>query len=197
MTKQKSIEKRIFSGNRKTAVAKLRLTLGKGKVFYNHLDSENLGLFHKLALAEPIRIHNQEMGEEIKYDFHIKTQSGGKQAQIQAARLAIARAILEVTGSETLRKAYVAYDRNMIVPDSSRATPRQEQRGRSHLDKQSSIDVLRLNYPQDVNDSLAKYSQCKFDMFHITGGILQLIKIKHRIMPYVSKNLYRADFNKI
>ena len=137
--KQKPIEKRIFSGNRKTAVAKLRLTPGKGKVFYNHLDSENLGLFHKLALAEPIRIHNQEMGEEIKYDFHIKTQSGGKQAQIQAARLAIARAILEITGSDTLRKVYIAYDRNMIVPDSRRKETRKPGDSKARAKRQKSF----------------------------------------------------------
>jgi small subunit ribosomal protein S9 len=120
MAKQRPLEKRIFSGTRKTAVAKVRIKTGKGDIFYNHLPHTELGLFHKLALIEPIRIHNQEMGEEPKFDFYVKTKSGGKEAQIQAARLAIAKTLLEITGSETLKKAFIKYDRNMIVPDARR-----------------------------------------------------------------------------
>lgn len=115
-----AIEKRIFAGKRKTAVAKLKLKAGKGKVFFNYLAASELGLFQKLALAEPIRIYEKELGGGLHYDFHIYAHGGGKEAQIQAARLALARAILAITGSETLKKAYVAYDRNMIVPDFRR-----------------------------------------------------------------------------
>ncbi len=110
----------IISGKRKTAVAKLRMKAGDGKIFFNHLPHTELSLFHKLALLEPIRIYQREMGEELKNDFHIKTLGGGRESQIQAARLAIARALLHITGSETLRRAFVSYDRNMIVPDARR-----------------------------------------------------------------------------
>ncbi|MFH1290445.1 MAG: 30S ribosomal protein S9, partial [Nanoarchaeota archaeon] len=37
-----------------------------------------------------------------------------------AARLAIARTLLVITGSDVLKKAFVKYDRNMIVQDSRR-----------------------------------------------------------------------------
>jgi len=114
------IEKRIISGKRKKAVAKLRLSKGSGNVFFNKLPHTLLGLFHKLALSEPLRIYEQEFEEPIKYDFYIKTSGGGRESQIQAARLAIAKALLAITGSETLRKAFISYDRNMIVSDSRR-----------------------------------------------------------------------------
>jgi len=120
MAKKIPIEKRIFSGKRKTAIAKVRLKKGTGKVFYNHLPSEELSLFHKLALAEPIRIYIQEIGEAPEFDFHVKTLSGGKEGQIQAARLSIARALVEISGSETLKKAFIRYDRHLIVQDSRR-----------------------------------------------------------------------------
>jgi len=120
MKSKKTIENKIFSGARKTAVAKLRVKPGNGNIFFNSLPHTELGLFHKLALMEPIRIHNQEMGEEPKFDFYIKTSGGGKSSQIQAARLAIAKALLEITGSETLKKSFIRYDRNMVVPDSRR-----------------------------------------------------------------------------
>lgn len=110
----------IISGKRKTAVAKLRVKVGKGNIFYNGLPYTELNLFHKLALAEPLRIYEQELGEGLNYDFYITTSGGGKEAQIQAARLALAKTLVIASGSEVLRKAYVVYDRNMIVPDARR-----------------------------------------------------------------------------
>ncbi|MFH1290680.1 MAG: 30S ribosomal protein S9 [Nanoarchaeota archaeon] len=118
--KTKSPEQMIFSGKRKTAVAKIRVKPGTGKVVYNHLPHTDLGLFHRLALSEPIRIYQQVLGEEPNHDFFIKTKGGGKESQIQAARLAIARTLLVITGSDVLKKAFVKYDRNMIVQDSRR-----------------------------------------------------------------------------
>ncbi|MBU0761330.1 MAG: 30S ribosomal protein S9 [Nanoarchaeota archaeon] len=114
------LEKTIFAGKRKTAVAKLRIKPGTGKISFNYLPHEELGLFHRLALLEPIRIYQNELGEEVKYDFIIKAHSGGKESQIQAARLAIARALLAITGSDVLKKAFIKYDRNIIVQDSRR-----------------------------------------------------------------------------
>ncbi len=111
---------RIIAGKRKTAVAKLRFKVGTGNVYFNHLPSAELPLFHKLALAEPLRLYEQELGDPLKVDFHIKAMGGGKEAQIQAARLAIAKALLYITGSETLKKTFIKYDRNMIVADSRR-----------------------------------------------------------------------------
>lgn len=115
-----SPDKMIFAGKRKTAVAKLWLKSGTGKIFYNFLHYMELGLFHKLALSEPLRIYQQELGDELKYDFYIRTSGGGKEAQIQAARLAVARALLYISGSDVLKKAYIKYDRNMIVQDARR-----------------------------------------------------------------------------
>jgi len=131
--KNKSPEKIIFSGKRKTAIAKVRVKAGSGKVFYNHLSHEELGLFHRLALSEPLRIFKEELGEEFEYDFFIKTRGGGKEAQIQAARLAMARALVTLSGSEVLKKAYVKYDigeRKLV----SREIVRRGRRDRSRLD---------------------------------------------------------------
>ena len=110
----------IISGNRKTAIAKLSFKPGTGKIFYNKLPHTELVLFHKLSLSEPIRIYQSELGDDLKHDFHIKTIGGGKEAQIQAARLAIAKALLYITRSDTLKKAFIKYDKNMIIPDSRR-----------------------------------------------------------------------------
>jgi len=110
----------IISGKRKTAVAKLRIKEGNGNIFFNSLSYTEMTLFHKLALAEPMRIYEQELGEGISYNFYITARGGGKEAQIQAARLALARTLVFISGSEVLKKAYIAYDRNIIVPDARR-----------------------------------------------------------------------------
>ena len=128
----------IISGKRKTAIAKLRFKDGTGKVFYNGLISTELNLFHKLALAEPVRICEQIIGP-VKHDFFIKTLSGGKEGQIQAARVSIARALVLLNNnSEILRKAYIAYDRNIIVQDSRRKEARKPGDSRARSKRQKS-----------------------------------------------------------
>ncbi len=138
-TKQTPNEKIIFSGKRKTAIARLRLKPGTGKVFYNFLPATELSLFHRLALAEPIRIYVNELGQQLTCDFYITTTSGGKEAQIQAARLALARALLEITGSDVLKKAFIKYDRNMIVPDSRRKETRKPGDSKARAKRQKSF----------------------------------------------------------
>ncbi len=128
----------IISGKRKTAVAKLKIVEGNGRILYNLLPHTELSLFHKLALQEPIRIYQDELGPELFHDFHITTNGGGKEGQIQAARLSIAKALLHLTGSETLKKAFIKYDRNMIVPDARRKETRKPGDSKARAKRQKS-----------------------------------------------------------
>ncbi|MDO8509184.1 MAG: 30S ribosomal protein S9 [Nanoarchaeota archaeon] len=128
-----------ISGKRKTAVAKLKVKEGTGKIFYNYLSYMELSLFHRLALLEPLRIYQSELGDDLQYDFHIHVTGGGKEGQIQAARLAIAKALLNITGSEVLKKAFVKYDRNMIVPDSRRKETRKPGDSKARAKRQKSF----------------------------------------------------------
>jgi len=129
---------KIYSGKRKTAIAKLRIKSGKGMVYYNHLPSSELNLFHRLALSEPIRIYEREFNEQVKNDFFINTMGGGKEAQIQAARVAIARALLDITQSDTLKKTFVKYDRNMVVEDVRRKESRKPGDSKARAKRQKS-----------------------------------------------------------
>lgn len=127
----------IVAGKRKTAVAKVRIIPGSGKVTYNYLPYTELNLFHKLALAEPIRIYEREIGP-MKYDLSISTLGGGKEGQIQAARLAIARALLRVSSSDVLKKAYITYDRNILVEDARRKEARKPGDSKARAKRQKS-----------------------------------------------------------
>lgn len=109
----------VVAGKRKTAVAKVRISDGKGAVFYNGLSHEVLPLFHRLALSEPLGIAREHLGS-LNYDFAIKTSGGGKEGQVQAARLGIAKALVKQTGSADLKKAFLKYDRALLVADTRR-----------------------------------------------------------------------------
>jgi len=138
MAKELPITKQIISGKRKTAIAKLRIRSGTGKITYNKLPYTELPLFHKLAILEPLRIYQLELGESLNYDLHIKTSGGGKEAQIQAARLVIARALLKITGSDTLKKAFINYDRHLIIQDARRKETRKPGDSKARAKRQKS-----------------------------------------------------------
>jgi small subunit ribosomal protein S9 len=113
------------SGKRKSAVAKATLREGSGKIIINKKSYSQLEMINRLRIEEPVRIAKENTGE-IKFDIEVRVSGGGKEGQIEAARLAIARALLEAVrqGSkekaETLKKAYVIYDRNLLVADIRR-----------------------------------------------------------------------------
>ncbi len=134
---EQSLEKKIFSGKRKTAVAKLRIKPGSGIIYYNNLPSAELPFFHALALSEPIKIYQNVLGN-LNHDIYIKTSGGGKEAQIQAARLSIAKALVAVTNSIELKKAYLAYDRNMLVADVRRKEARKPGDSKARAKRQKS-----------------------------------------------------------
>lgn len=131
-------EKQIYSGKRKTAVSKVRVVAGSGKIFYNLLPHTELSLFHRLALTEPLRIYELVLGEPLSFDFIVKTSGGGREAQIEASRLAIAKALIALTGSDVLKKAYIKYDRNMVVADVRRREARKPGDSRARSKRQKS-----------------------------------------------------------
>ena len=109
----------VVSGKRKTAVSKVRIKKGSGIVLYNKTPYEELLLFHRLALSEPLQIAKNILGD-LKFDLEIKTFGGGREGQIQAARLGIAKALMKITNSLDLKKAFMDYDRHLLVADVRR-----------------------------------------------------------------------------
>ncbi len=109
----------VVSGKRKTAIAKVKIREGKGNVLYNALPYEKLEMFHKLSIAEPIKIAEQELGN-FNFDIDVKTSGGGKESQIQAARLGIAKALVKFTDNKDLKSSFVKYDRQLLVADVRR-----------------------------------------------------------------------------
>ncbi len=113
------IKKEYSSGKRKTAIAKAIIDSGKGKILFNKKNYQNLQLFDRLKLEEPIRIAEKILGK-VNFDIEVSVRGGGEKGQIDAARLAIAKSIINFTNSEELKKAYLNYDRNLLVADVRR-----------------------------------------------------------------------------
>jgi len=113
----------IVSGKRKSAVAKAAIKHGSGKVTINKRPYENNNsLFQRLLLKEPIGIAKKVLGD-FKFDIAVSVVGGGNESQIEAARLAIAKSLVKFTKSAELKKAFLEYDRSMLVADTRRKEP--------------------------------------------------------------------------
>lgn len=109
----------IRSGKRKRAVARAILTKGQGKITINKKSYENLQRLDKLKIEEPLRIA-QEILKKFDFNISVQVRGGGEKSQIEAVRLAIARAIVKHSKSKELADAFTKYDRNLLVADVRR-----------------------------------------------------------------------------
>ena len=109
----------VISGKRKTSIARAVLIKGNGKITINKKDYKNLQMFDKLKIEEPLRIAESVLGKK-DFDVSISVKGGGEKGQIEAARLALAKAIVKFSKSKELTEAFLEYDRNMLVADVRR-----------------------------------------------------------------------------
>ena len=113
------MNKIITSGKRKTSVARAVTTEGEGKITINKKPYSSLQLFDRLKIEEPIIIAKEIIGD-LKHDISINVAGGGEKSQVEAARVALARALVELSKSKALQEAFMNYDRNLLVADVRR-----------------------------------------------------------------------------
>jgi small subunit ribosomal protein S9 len=113
----------VISGKRKTAIARAVVRPGGGKVRINKIPLE---IFQPEIAKEKILEPLVQAGDEIwkQLDIDVKVWGGGFMGQAEAARMAIARALLKWTKSSHLRRVFLAYDRTMIAGDPRRKEPK-------------------------------------------------------------------------
>lgn len=109
----------VVSGKRKTAIAKATIKEGGGNVTINERPVSSFSELKQLEIMEPLVIARKILGKE-DYDISVNVKGGGHASQMEASRLAIAKAIVEYKKSEKLKNAFMDYDRNMIVADTRR-----------------------------------------------------------------------------
>ncbi|MGK0208781.1 MAG: small subunit ribosomal protein S9 [Patescibacteria group bacterium] len=109
----------VVMGKRKTAIAKATIMAGSGNITMNKRPLSFLSRLQQLEISEPLVIARSQLGD-IKYDITINVTGGGTASQVEAARLSIAKALVAITGNEDLKRAFISYDRNLIVADTRR-----------------------------------------------------------------------------
>ena|SRR5678815_2179152 len=87
-------EEFIATGRRKTAVARIRMTPGNGKIDINGKSFEDY--FPTVPLQNTVLQPLQVVKLTNAYDISVNTTGGGATGQAGAARLAISRALLQV-----------------------------------------------------------------------------------------------------
>jgi small subunit ribosomal protein S9 len=113
----------VVSGRRKTAVARAVVKPGVGRIRINMVPVE---IFEPEIAREKIMEPLLQAGEDVwkQMDMDVKTSGGGYMGQAEAARMAMANALLKWTKSSHLRTVFTEYDRTMIAGDSRRKEPK-------------------------------------------------------------------------
>jgi ribosomal protein S9 len=85
----------------------------------NKIPYKNLDFFRRLVIEEPVEITKKVLGD-FKFDINVNVRGGGSESRIEASRLAIARALIQITKSDSLKRAFSNYDKNLLVADTRR-----------------------------------------------------------------------------
>ncbi|HEU5291543.1 MAG TPA: 30S ribosomal protein S9 [Cyclobacteriaceae bacterium] len=103
------------TGRRKTSVARVYVTPGKGDIRVNARDLKEyfLSEIHQTLVKQPL----VALKAETQYDVTINVEGGGIKGQAEAVRLGIARALVQFNGENkpALRKeGFVTRDSRMV-----------------------------------------------------------------------------------
>jgi small subunit ribosomal protein S9 len=107
----------VVSGKRKTAVARAVIRTGAGRIRVNRTPIEILEPeIARAKIMEPLLQAGDEVWKQV--DMDVRTSGGGYMGQAEAARMAVANALLKWTKSSHLRTVFTEYDRTMIAGDA-------------------------------------------------------------------------------
>lgn len=132
------VEKKVVitTGKRKTAIAKAVTRKGTGIV---RINSILLDIFQPELAREKIKETIYLAEDVIKgLNIFVTITGGGWQAQSEAARMAIAKGIVEWTKDEKLKRRFIDYNRFILVADTRRTEPQKPYRSAARRRKQTS-----------------------------------------------------------
>ena len=109
------------SGSRKKAIARATLKDGKGRVTVNNmaLDAFEPKLA-RVRIREPLVLAG-DLAQKV--DISVNMHGGGIMGQSEAARLAVSKGMVDFFKSDKLKKAFLAYDRHLLVADVRQREP--------------------------------------------------------------------------
>lgn len=109
------MEKFNAIGRRKTAVARIYLSSGKGEIAINKRPLENYFPAEVLRMVVRQPLHQADVATQ--YNIQVNVQGGGLKGQAEAIRLAIARALCQIDAEHRpgLKQAgYLTRDPRMV-----------------------------------------------------------------------------------
>jgi small subunit ribosomal protein S9 len=116
------------TGKRKTSVARAVLKQGDGKVLINDVPLDLYEPeFGRLRIREVFMLADK-LAE--KYDIKVNVRGGGISSRVDAIRQAIAKALVEATNNEELKRKFLEFDRSLLVYDFRRTEPHKPSRSR-------------------------------------------------------------------
>lgn len=108
----------IARGKRKESIARATISEGKGTIRVN---SVNINSINNSYIREIIREPLRYVGPEANnIDIAINVNGGGIMGQAQAARTAIANALVVYFDGMNLREKFISIDRSLIIEDTRR-----------------------------------------------------------------------------
>jgi small subunit ribosomal protein S9 len=112
----------LVTGKRKTAIARAVFKPGRGNVTVNEFPVSNMSPeLARARISEPLTLAGERLNT---IDVRVKVRGGGVMGQAEAARMAIARGLVEYSRSTELRRLFTSFDRTMLAGDPRRKEPK-------------------------------------------------------------------------
>lgn len=112
----------VSSGKRKTSIARAVIKPGAGRVWINNTPLEIIPFeLARMKILEPLLL----IGDLAKtIDVKVNVNGGGYMSQAEAARIAIARGLVEFFESDHVKTILKEYDRYMLSGDPRQTEPK-------------------------------------------------------------------------
>ena len=117
MKKEKVV---LTMGRKKKAIARVALRDGVGDIKVNGVPVSILKPeAAREIMLEPISIAQDVLGKNFEYGINltVNVSGGGIMGQAYAARTAMGKALVKWSDNDNLKKAYLEYDRSLIIDD--------------------------------------------------------------------------------
>ena len=122
------------TGKRKSAIARVTLKPGKGKVRINSIPLEIYGTkMYQMRIMEPL-ILSKDVANGV--DIKVNVRGGGQASQAEASRLAIGKALAQF--QPQLKKVFLGYDRSILIADVRRKETYKPNDSKARAKRQSS-----------------------------------------------------------
>jgi len=112
----------VTAGKRKTSLAKATVRDGNGRIRINGQPLEIVQPdIARLRIQEPLLLFGEGW---TKYDIRVSVRGGGFMGQADAARMAVATGLIEMSQDFEARSRMIEHDRTMLVGDPRRTEPK-------------------------------------------------------------------------